>query len=352
MIKTDVIILGSGIAGLVLSVLLKRKKINHIVLDRIQKQKSLALAETLPPSALVLLEELELLEDFKETALKKTYGYHAIWGSSVLKTVDFFNNNPFKYGLKLDKEATLKRLKNKVDEHLIPYKQIVSMAHSEKEIKVTVQQKAEQETVSGKWIIDATGRNRALLQALKITEKTYDDLMAFSCHVQLTEHPQLIHQVYTEAFEHGWGIVSSLSEKEQAMTLFTSKAIGIHQKISLFSSWKNVLSDTKYLKTFLSKNSFTKVLGKKANTTAASQFAGNNWLAIGDAAFTFDPLSSHGISNAIYTAKKAADVLTDDTYKPKTYNADLKAIFNSYLASKKNMYASETRWANSEFWKE
>ena len=87
MLKTDVIIVGSGIAGLVLSVLLKRKQIPHVVLDRVHKQKVMALAETLPPSAMPFLEELELLSLFQEAAIRKTYGYPVSYTHLTLPTI-------------------------------------------------------------------------------------------------------------------------------------------------------------------------------------------------------------------------------------------------------------------------
>ncbi|MFT5821461.1 MAG: 2-polyprenyl-6-methoxyphenol hydroxylase-like FAD-dependent oxidoreductase [Crocinitomix sp.] len=350
MTETDVIILGSGIAGLVLSNLLKREKVDHIVLDRIQKQKTMALAETLPPSALVLLDGLDLLSVFEKTALTKTYGYHALWGSGQLQTTDFFYSNPFKYGLKLNKQSTLNGLKKKVADCILSYDHLIGIDHSEKEVIVKVSQKKTEKTIKGKWIVDATGRNRALLHALNIPIEDYDDIMAFSCHLPKTNHPDLIHGVYTESFAQGWGIVSVLSDEKQVMTLFTRKSNGLHKQLSQYEFWEQILANTNYLKTFLSEEAPDQIIGKRANSSAAKYFSSKNWIAIGDAAFTFDPLSSHGITNAIYTAKKAVQLITADTYNTQQYHTDLNEIFMAYLATKNSMYQSEQRWPEEAFW--
>lgn len=352
MIKTDVIILGSGISGLVLSTLLTRGKISHVILDRIQKQKPMALAETLPPSAMGLLEELDLISVFTQTAVKKTYGYHALWGSSQLQTVDFFYSNPYKYGLKLNKQATLDSLREKVAKSICSYHQLNTIEFSEKEVLVKISQQNGETIIEGKWIIDATGRNRALLNVLKIPVQEYDDLMAFSCHLPITKHHSLIHEVYTESFAHGWGIVSALSEDKQVMTLFTRKSNGMHQELTQYDYWKTILADTHYLKDFLAEKAPDQIIGKKANSSASTSFSGSNWIAIGDAAFTFDPLSSHGITNAVYTAKKAFDLISTSAYNSSQHQNDLKAIFKAYLNSKNGMYQSETRWREEDFWKD
>ena len=67
---TEVIVAGRGIAGLVVSLLLKRKGIPHLVLDRRTSRKQLALGETLPPSALPLLQSLGLLDLFENKTKK------------------------------------------------------------------------------------------------------------------------------------------------------------------------------------------------------------------------------------------------------------------------------------------
>ena len=100
----DVIITGQGLAGLVLSMLLERAGINHLVLARREHKQYPALAETLPSSALPLLDRLgirPLVEAFAE----RTFGYHAIWGTDALQSNHFWGQRPYPYGLKLRKQA-------------------------------------------------------------------------------------------------------------------------------------------------------------------------------------------------------------------------------------------------------
>lgn len=47
------------------------------------------------------------------------------------------------------------------------------------------------------------------------------------------------------------------------------------------------------------------------NSSKLEQGSGEGWFAIGDAAFSFDPLCSQGIFNAMATAMQLADLLIE-----------------------------------------
>ncbi|MDH7447858.1 FAD-dependent monooxygenase [Aquimarina sp. 2201CG14-23] len=349
---TDVIIIGGGISGIVLSILLKRKHIDHVVLDRVQKQKVMPLAETLPPSAMILLNELNLLELFENKALKKTYGYHALWGNDHLRTTHFFNHNPYKYGLKIDKQVIQNELKAQITEQIIQFDTLKSLKTTSEKVSVTVNHQKKQLAIQGKLIIDATGRNRAVLEALHIPIQEHDTIISFSCHLPRVQHPSLVHDVFTESFADGWGIVSGLNENTQVLTLFTHKNTGLNKQLKDYNNWKYVLQDTHYLKHFLAIETPDTIIGSKANSSAPLYFSGDRWLAIGDAVIAYDPLSSHGITNAIYTAKKAEQCVSQSSYTLEKYHEDLHAIFSHYLETKDVLYKQEQRWPDNTFWQQ
>ena len=344
--NTDVLIVGNGISGLVLSKLLKKRNIDHVVLGRVEKRKTLELPETLPPSTLALLESLDLLELFSKSS-SKSFGYHSIWDSNKINSNNFFNHNPYKYGLKLNKKELLNELEELVTDHIVSFNNLIKIDKSEKCTNVKIETNNGIQTIKTQVIVDATGRNRSILKHFGSTSETFDNQIALSCHLPYFKHPQLIHQVYSESFEHGWGIVSSLNEQINVMTLFTKKGSPILHQLKDYGNWKEVLSNTQLLKDFLSDDLHRKVVGKDANSSKASQISGSNWLAIGDAAIAFDPLSSHGISNAIYCAKAASSAielhLIDRSILPfQDYDNTLSQIFNEYLNQKSKLYDMES----------
>jgi flavin-dependent dehydrogenase len=83
--------------------------------------------------------------------------------------------------------------------------------------------------------------------------------------------------------------------------------------------------------------------------------AGADWIAAGDAASRFDPLSSQGITKAlrsgVFASYAVADLLTrGDSRGIRRYQRFIRSEFDSYLRTRAQVYAQEQRWPQSEFW--
>lgn len=76
--------------------------------------------------------------------------------------------------------------------------------------------------------------------------------------------------------------------------------------------------------------------------------AGPDWIAVGDAALAFDPLSSTGILFALDSAGRAAEALL--TADVKGYARWLDARWRQYLRGLRGYYVLEGRWPDSPFW--
>lgn len=352
---TQVIIAGKGIAGLVVSLLLKRKGIPHLLLDRKTTRKQLALGETLPPSALPLLQSLGLLDLFESNSLHRTRGYHSAWGSPVITDHNFFFHSPFQHGLKIDKQSLEQELEALTAENVLQFEKLTAIQLTEQDVTVELQNDRGPIVLRGRCLVEATGRNRALLKLLGIGSEEFDQLTSYSCHLPRRDHPKITHGVFVESFEHGWGIVSRLSDDAQVMSLFSRKRVGIHKELKDYSCWPAILFGTAHLRDFLSAETGVKVVGGDAGSSRATQLAGKYWLATGDAAIAFDPLSSHGITNAVYTAHQAVEAIARHLFHPdekhfREYAEALSAIFATYLGTKDQLYQRERRWPAAAFW--
>lgn len=97
------------------------------------------------------------------------------------------------------------------------------------------------------------------------------------------------------------------------------------------------------------------VVVRPAQSRHLEPVAGDDWLAVGDAAAGFDPLSSQGIAKAlrsgIYAGYAIGDLLTrgGDTGL-RRYRLFIRGEFESYARARAKYYRAERRWASSEFW--
>jgi flavin-dependent dehydrogenase len=69
--------------------------------------------------------------------------------------------------------------------------------------------------------------------------------------------------------------------------------------------------------------------------------AGDGWIAVGDSAWTLQPLASAGISKALRDGARAAQGLLGAA---ETYEQLQRTEFNGYLALLREHYALKERW--------
>lgn len=87
-----------------------------------------------------------------------------------------------------------------------------------------------------------------------------------------------------------------------------------------------------------------------AATTWLDGISGEDWVATGDAAAAFDPLSSQGIVTALLMGRRAGLVAAGG-FDPAAYEREYAELVLEHLALRDAYYALETRWPDAPFWK-
>ena len=81
-----------------------------------------------------------------------------------------------------------------------------------------------------------------------------------------------------------------------------------------------------------------------ADSGILESLAGSNWLAIGDAAFSYDPIASHGIMMAMVTARDASKAIEARLHGQldafESYNALFWHAFQRYAQQRQQFYTS------------
>ena len=83
-----------------------------------------------------------------------------------------------------------------------------------------------------------------------------------------------------------------------------------------------------------------------AATSRLDRPVGDGWVATGDAAAAFDPLSSQGILTAVLMGREAATALDD----PAGYEARYGEIVAHFEVERLATYRREERWPAAPFW--
>lgn len=211
--------------------------------------------------------------------------------------------------------------------------------------------------IEAKYLIDATGRKSNVCRHLGIKSKKIDKLIGVGTfldagNLKNNEHHQII-----ESSECGWWYTSLLPNNTLSVTLFTDADIVSQMKLNETSRWNEALSKTKHISYKLS--GMTSNSGKLFVRDASSKINNcsdqSNFIAIGDAAISFDPISSMGIGFAMTSGCHAARLVTEqlmcnDCGSTLQFQDDLESHFNYYLKTRKKYYQQEQRWSKASFW--
>ncbi|HKS21259.1 MAG TPA: hypothetical protein VJZ76_00560, partial [Thermoanaerobaculia bacterium] len=287
--------------------------------------------ESLAPSVKPLLDALGL--DLERDGHLPCYGHRSTWGSDVPVEM-CFDFNPYGHGWHLDRARFEERLAELAGCPRLLNTRIVDVESGWRVI-------TDRETILADFLIDATGRRAALARRLGARIVRDDTLFA---HVFFIDRGQgtgnggqvepytenttcapfpvpcpLIDDTYTtiEAAEDGWWYRAPVPNG---------------RTVAMFVSDHRV-HDAHIV---------------DASSARLDRVTGDRWLAIGDAATALDPLSSHGLGNALFTGMRAAEAIATGDFA--AYEHDVGVVWSAYVSRRRELYAQERRWPSSPFW--
>ncbi len=202
---------------------------------------------------------------------------------------------------------------------------------------------------AARFLFDATGR-KALVASRYATRFQADKL---GCQYALfARSGDVVPPPVTliEAEERGWWYLSLLADGRAVVNFYADTDLPGHDTAALETAARGLHAIGEYLSDY----GFDACTAPKriaTNSTWVAPAIGAGWVAIGDAAAAFDPLSSHGMTTALWTAIQAADAyLARDRGAMQAYAEAVAQGVQDYLTARHEVYTRETRWPDSPFW--
>ena len=164
-----------------------------------------------------------------------------------------------------------------------------------------------------------------------------------------------------EATENGWWYSSSIPGNQRVVMLFSDTDSKTFRDCNAVAGFLSLLQQTRYISPKLQQQcsgiswtSPVRVFTEPASSSRAHQVQGRRWLAVGDAAMSFDPLSSQGLwvglQSAEIAANSAAGELENTAINGNIYSNWSEHVYRQDQQEKKNYYAMEARWRSQTFW--
>ncbi|MBM2809773.1 MAG: hypothetical protein HW416_532 [Chloroflexi bacterium] len=354
------VIVGGGVAGAATALALARKGLPTLVVERNGDQGD-RFGESLAPSVNPLIERLGLREAFLATDPLPCYGNRSAWGSDRLDHRDFIRD-PYGHGWHVDRprfDAMLIDAARLAGAHVALRSTVVAASRLENgSWPLTLEGPDGPRSVTARVVVDASGRASFFARGQGARRLFEDHLVAAVAILEPEGPPILDSTTLIEACRDGWWYSALLPDGCLATAYLTDPDLLAATQCGTSAGWEAALAETTYTRLRIAKHAYG--LAQPPRVVAAgSAFldgaAGPGWLAVGDAAASFDPLSSHGIASALSTGLRAAASVrayvdgARDAFQP--FAVGVTRSFARYQFMRQAYYAEERRWSDAPFWR-
>lgn len=347
----DVVIVGAGPAGTTTA--LNLAPFQRVLVVEPTAQPLPRVGESVPGAIRRLLGDMGLLTEFLSDGHLPRHALCSAWGNAVPIVRDSITD-PDGHGWQIDRVRFEQRLRFEAERRGAA----MATGSVRRVRKISdgwaVELSGDRDgEVTTRLLIDASGRRSRLLASEAGSRERDGKLCCTWLRAHNVALPSGIVQI--EAEHDGWWYASPLPAgggllafhtDADLSTGFSSDPSHLLERVRERPMIGPLVSDDAWSK--------AEVGHCAAHGTWLSQPAGEAWLAVGDAALAFDPLSSQGLLNALYLGLSAAEAadrwLRGDEAALNGYAAEVSTIRDHYLTARAAWYALETRWPNAPFW--
>lgn len=359
----DVVILGAGPAGSVLGERLSRRGYG-VALVEPHAFPRYAVGESLPPSVELLLKKVGILPQDVPLDFPQTTGYAWAWGKSTLRFTPH-DAQGRRHGHQVERatfDAILLEAALAAGARIFSGWRPIELSHRASGWQAGIRsQKGKTQTMACRFLCDASGRARVLGRKLKLTVQRSGNLIGLLGYWGLSREDEAgNHNTLVESVPDGWCYTARLAGGKRVAGFMTDRGLlPANLRPHARAIHCSALRKTRHVKQQLVGARLSgEVRIFAANPTLAGPGCGPDWLLVGDAASTLDPLCSQGVQKAIASALAAATVVHTILKHPERtelarefYCERERNGFATHLAALSTYYQREQRWAQRPFWK-
>lgn len=176
------------------------------------------------------------------------------------------------------------------------------------------------------------------------------------------DHPtDLDQRTLVEACENGWWYTSLLPDHHRVVAFHTDANTPTAKQARRHDGFLALLHEqTTHLREIIERHKYAIVDRKVFPQCTAAHGARlerffdteRQWVAVGDSALAFDPLSSQGMITALKSGALLGRVIGGNSASEfSEYSDYLEMVWETYVRGKRFYYNKERRWPQHMFWK-
>ena len=357
-----VLIIGGGLAASATGLGLARSGIRSLIVERGDDSGDVV-GESIPSSTRPLLDMLGMSGDMEKNGHLPYNGNRSAWGGESLDDHDFINS-PYGHGWHIDRrqfESDLAQIATDAGADRLTQTRV---AHWERcdvdgssgwNFSLMTSDGSHESTA--RFVVDATGRASWFARQMGSQPSHDDRMVGLVSFLPTSGAPDPERVVLVEAVESGWWYTAGLPDGRLAAVYFSDADLIDFSQVRGPVGWLRLLRLSAHTARRVADHGY--FLDSPPRTVPAGSsligpMFGEGWLAVGDAAAAYDPVSSYGITSALAGGLQAAEAikqaLEGDVDGVVNYAAQISSIYAGYLESKAAYYGIERRWPTSKFW--
>ena len=344
----DVIVVGGGPAGAAAGAALAARGVTVAIVTT-ARGNPVRIGETVPPTIMQPLIGLGVHDEFLAGGHIAAPGTIVCWGDAQPYETDSITN-PYGHGWHLDRarfDAMLLTAAVRAGAQMHQLNSFGTVEHGPDGWRVEV---GERLVLRAPLLVDATGRSARIATRHGATRRREDRLIGLvGFGVAGTDD----HRTVIEACEQGWWYASVLPDGRAVTALMTDADLLPTSRVGRQQHWARCLAETVLVREVMVPAAGPLQLHAAAARTAAlSPSTGLDWIAVGDAARTLDPLSGQGLTAACQSAIRAAEALVDRrrTSALSAFAAHTLSAHRRHVWTGLRYYQRENHWPRSPFW--
>lgn len=161
-------------------------------------------------------------------------------------------------------------------------------------------------------------------------------------------------------FHRGWAWYASTGDGAGALQIVLPSAEPLPKRPGLAALFEALLDEIGPARDWLGAgHAVGEVFARHADASRASAPIEDGLIRVGDAALAMDPLSGHGVFEAIASAKAAVAVINTVVRRPEHAalarsfcEERVRLAFERFARIGRDFYALERRWPDADFWRE
>lgn len=356
----EVAILGGGPAGCAAAIALRRLAVERVLVVEAGSYERIRVGESIPPDSRVALDRLGVSARFLADGHEPCLGSCSAWGGGELGYNDFLFN-PHGHGWHLDRrrfDALLAGEAVEAGAELMTgwdFKGAERPAEAAFELRLGHGDLAPR-TVRARFVVDATGRRSRFARSMGGRQLFHDRLTCVVAFMRRRPASRLTRLTMLEAVEYGWWYAARLPAEGVAVAVASDPEAVKRARLHTREGWLAGLAATEHLARELDgcRVEDGQMVARTAPSFVLDRAAGSDWLAVGDAAASCDPISAQGIHNALHDGLLAAEAIAaridGDASALDDYHESIASRFAGYLSARNYLYGLERRWADAPFW--